>query len=326
MNIGPYSIDVPLALAPMAGLSDLPFRETCRAHGAGYAVGEMTASKPELRGTRKSATRWAERSEASPRAVQLLGADPAQMTDAARYAVDSGAQIVDINMGCPAKKVLSRECGSALMKDEALALAIVEAVANAVPVPVTVKMRTGWDRAHRNAPRLARLFEDAGAAMLAVHGRTREDGFRGEAEYETIRLVKESVKIPVLANGDIDSGEKALAVLRATGADGLMIGRAAVGNPWIFEEAAAAMGLRGGFRKPSAADRVRAAIAHARRHFVYYGGTRGAVTIRKHLAGYLKGLPGAPGVLSALFAERDPDRVTARLEEYCGELAASCVS
>ena len=185
-------------LAPMAGMSDLPYREICRAHGAGYAVGEMTTCQPQFRTSRKSATRWACDAELGLRVVQLLGADPAMMADAARYAEDSGAQVVDINMGCPAKKVLQTACGSALMKDEALVARILEAVCAAVSVPVTLKIRTGWDREHRNALAIAGIAEQTGVAMLTIHGRTREDGFRGEAEYETIRTVKAAVSIPVI--------------------------------------------------------------------------------------------------------------------------------
>ena len=182
-------------LAPMAGMSDLPYREICRAHGAGYAVGEMTTCQPQFRTSRKSATRWACDAELGLRVVQLLGADPAMMADAARYAEDSGAQVVDINMGCPAKKVLQTACGSALMKDEALVARILEAVCAAVSVPVTLKIRTGWDREHRNALAIAGIAEQTGVAMLTIHGRTREDGFRGEAEYETIRTVKAAVSM-----------------------------------------------------------------------------------------------------------------------------------
>lgn len=310
IRLGPYQIDNPVMLAPMAGMSDLPFREICRAEGAGYAVGEMTASKPELRKSRKSMTRWADERETGLRVVQILGAVPVQMADAARYAEAGGADVVDINMGCPAKKVLNAACGSALMKDELLVADILEAVVAAVSIPVTLKIRTGWSREHKNAVSIARIAETAGVQMLVVHGRTREDGFRGDAEYDTIRLVKESVSIPVIANGDIDGGAKALAVLKATGADGVMIGRAAYGNPWVFGEVSAAIGTGTVWMPPTLEARCKTMLRHMKLHFDYYGGQRGVVTIRKHLAHYLRGVPGGEAALPELLAERDPDRQT----------------
>lgn len=321
MKLGPYSIDVPVMVAPMAGMTDLPYREICRLLGAGYAVGEMTISKPEFRESRKSATRWACEEESGLRVVQLLGADPRMLADAARYAADSGADIVDINMGCPAKKVLQTACGSALMKDEKLIAEILSAVVDAVAIPVTLKIRTGWDRAHKNAVSVARIAEDAGVAMLAVHGRTREDGFRGQAEYETIRAVKAAVGIPVIANGDIDSGEKARTVLAETGADGVMIGRASYGNPWIFAEVGAALGYFPARRAPDFAERRRVVLEHLRRHFEYYGEPRGTVTVRKHLTHYLRGYPGSDQVLQALFSERDAVRMTRLLETWFDQTA-----
>lgn len=305
-------------LAPMAGMSDLPYREICRAHGAGYAVGEMTTCQPQFRTSRKSATRWACDAELGLRVVQLLGADPAMMADAARYAEDSGAQVVDINMGCPAKKVLQTACGSALMKDEALVARILEAVCAAVSVPVTLKIRTGWDREHRNALAIAGIAEQTGVAMLTIHGRTREDGFRGEAEYETIRTVKAAVSIPVIANGDIDSGEKARRVMALTGADGVMIGRASYGNPWIFSEVGAALGHLPERKAPGLEERHAVICDHMRRHFDYYGGARGAVTFRKHLSHYLnlKGLPGSEALLGELFATSDADVLGAAVSRY----------
>ena len=283
-------------LAPMAGMSDLPYREICRAHGAGYAVGEMTTCQPQFRTSRKSATRWACDAELGLRVVQLLGADPAMMADAARYAEDSGAQVVDINMGCPAKKVLQTACGSALMKDEALVARILEAVCAAVSVPVTLKIRTGWDREHRNALAIA--------------------GIRGEAEYETIRTGKAAVSIPVIANGDIDSGEKARRVMALTGADGVMIGRASYGNPWIFSEVGAALGHLPERKAPGLEERHAVICDHMRRHFDYYGGARGAVTFRKHLSHYLKGLPGSEALWGELFATSDADVLGAAGSRY----------
>lgn len=316
MKLGPYSIDVPVMLAPMAGMSDLPYREVCRSLGAGYAVGEMTTSKPQFRESRKSATRWASDEESGLRVVQLLGADPVMMADAARYAVDSGADVVDINMGCPAKKVLQTACGSALLRDEALVGRILDAVVAAVSVPVTLKIRTGWDREHKNALSIAAIAEKAGIAMLTVHGRTREDGFKGEAEYDTIREVKASIGIPVIANGDIDSAEKAVRVMAATGADGVMIGRASYGNPWIFSEVSAALGFAERAVKPDSAERRRVILMHMRRHFDYYGGDRGAVTFRKHLIHYFKGIPGSDAALKTLVTERNPAGLEAGLEAF----------
>ena len=316
MKLGPYSVDVPVMLAPMAGMSDLPYREVCRSLGAGYAVGEMTTSKPQFRESRKSATRWASDEESGLRVVQLLGADPVMMADAARYAVDSGADVVDINMGCPAKKVLQTACGSALLRDEALVGRILDAVVAAVSVPVTLKIRTGWDREHKNALSIAAIAEKAGIAMLTVHGRTREDGFKGEAEYDTIREVKASIGIPVIANGDIDSAEKAVRVMAATGADGVMIGRASYGNPWIFSEVSAALGFAERAVKPDFAERRRVILMHMRRHFDYYGGDRGAVTFRKHLIHYFKGIPGSDAALKTLVTERNPAGLEAGLEAF----------
>lgn len=316
MKLGPYSVDVPVMLAPMAGMSDLPYREVCRSLGAGYAVGEMTTSKPQFRESRKSATRWASDEESGLRVVQLLGADPVMMADAARYAVDSGADVVDINMGCPAKKVLQTACGSALLRDEALVGRILDAVVAAVSVPVTLKIRTGWDREHKNALSIAAIAEKAGIAMLTVHGRTREDGFKGEAEYDTIREVKASIGIPVIANGDIDSAQKAVRVMAATGADGVMIGRASYGNPWIFSEVSAALGFAERAVKPDFVERRRVILMHMRRHFDYYGGDRGAVTFRKHLIHYFKGIPGSDAALKTLVTERNPAGLEAGLEAF----------
>lgn len=273
----------------MAGMSDLPFRTIAYALGATYGVGEMTSAKPELRGSKKSAGRWASALESGLRVVQLVGADPAQMASAARFAVETGAQVVDINMGCPAKKVLQAACGSALLKDEAAVERILKAVVAAVDVPVTLKIRTGWSAERRNAVAVARLAEDVGIRMLTVHGRTGEQAFRGEAEYDTIAEVVSAVQIPVLANGDIDSGDKALSVLAKTGAAGVMIGRASYGNPWIFSEVRAALA---GDVKPArpTVDERRAVIArHRALHFEAYEETQAVRSFRKHLRHYLKG-------------------------------------
>ena len=241
MNIGPYALANNLFAAPMAGVTDRPFRQLCKTLGAGYAVSEMVTSRRDLWNSLKTSRRADHAGESGPIAVQIAGTDALMMADAAAYNVDRGAQIIDINMGCPAKKVCNKWAGSALMQDEALALQIIEAVVAACQphgVPVTLKMRTGWCQAHKNAVALARVFEQAGVQMLTVHGRTREQGYKGHAEYDTIAAVKAAVRVPVVANGDITTPEQARDVLAATGADAIMIGRAAQGRPWIFREVA----------------------------------------------------------------------------------------
>ncbi len=231
MRLGPYTLDNNLLLAPMAGVTDKPFRQLCRMYGAGLAVSEMVASDPALWNTKKSQLRLNHYQEESPRAVQIVGADPQAMAIAAKHNADLGAQIIDINMGCPAKKVCNVFSGSALMQDEILVTKILESVVDATDIPVTLKLRTGWNKENKNAVKIARIAENSGIQMLTVHGRTRACGFKGDAEYQTIKQVKNHVSIPVIANGDITSPEKAADVLRATGADGIMLGRAALGNP-----------------------------------------------------------------------------------------------
>src|SRR5688572_31075788 len=239
LQIGPHRLDNNLVLAPMAGVTDKPFRILCKQLGAGLCVSEMTLADPRFRGTSKSRHRMDHDGEPAPVSVQIAGTEPAQLAEAARYNIDHGAQLVDINMGCPAKKVCNAWAGSALMRDEPRVAAILAAVvAAAGAVPVTLKIRTGWDATHRNALAIARIAQDCGIAALAVHGRTRDQLYTGLAEYDTIAEVKSALRIPVLANGDIDSAEKAAAVLRHTGCDGLLIGRAAQGRPWIFREIA----------------------------------------------------------------------------------------
>jgi tRNA-dihydrouridine synthase B len=291
MLIGSYRIDPPLILAPMAGVTDKPFRLLCKRLGAGYAVSEMTSSDPRLWRTRKSVNRLDHDGEPAPIGVQIAGADAQALAAAARHAVLHGAQIVDINMGCPAKKVCNAWAGSALLKDEALVGRIVAAVVRAVDVPVTLKIRTGFERANRNGVRVARIAEDAGARALAVHGRTRDMLYTGEAEYETIAAIKQSVGIPVIANGDVTSGQKALDVLAATGADALMIGRAAQGRPWIFREIA--YFLATGERLPApAVGFVRdTLLEHVRALHAFYGELAGVRIARKHLAWYAKDRP-----------------------------------
>jgi len=292
MRIGSHELKNRLFAAPMAGVTDRPFRRLCRRLGAAYAVGEMVTSDPRLRDSVKTQRRLDHEGEAAPVAVQLVGADPAALAQAARYNVDRGAQIIDLNMGCPARKVCQVACGSALLRDEDLVARIVESVVAAVTVPVTLKFRTGWDPEHRNAVRIARLAESAGVRMLTLHGRTRSCGFSGRAEYETIAAVKAAVGIPVVANGDIDSPRKAKEVLQATGADAIMIGRAAQGRPWIFGEIEHY--LRTGTVAP--APRVEQArdwlLEHLDEHYRFYGDDVGVRTARKHLIWYTRRLAG----------------------------------
>ena len=292
MFIGPYRLASNLVVAPMAGVSDRPFRQLCRRLGAGYAVSEMVASNPRLRATAKSLRRIDHAGEDAPIGVQIAGADPQQMADAARYNVEQGAQIIDINMGCPAKKVCNVAAGSALLRDEPRVAAILDAVVRAVDVPVTLKIRTGWDLENRNAVRVARIAEQAGIRALAVHGRTRACGFNGPVEYDTLREVKAAVTIPVIANGDIDTPERARDVLARTGADALMIGRGAQGRPWIFREIRHF--LEHGERRPGpTVAEARAIIGeHLDEHFAFYGEERGVRLARKHLGWYVRDLEG----------------------------------
>jgi tRNA-dihydrouridine synthase B len=290
--IGSYHIANNLAVAPMAGVTDRPFRRLCRQLGAGFAVSELVASDPRLRATPKSQRRTDHRGEGDPIVVQIAGADPAQMADAARYNVERGAQIIDINMGCPAKKVCNVAAGSALLQNEPLVAAILNAVVAAVSVPVTVKIRTGWNPANRNAVRVASIAESAGVAALSVHGRTRECAFNGSAEYDTIRAVKQAVHLPVAANGDIDSPEKARDVLRQTGADAIMIGRAAQGRPWIFREIRHFLDSGEHLPPPTVAEIREVIIEHLQDHYTLYGVAVGVRTARKHLGWYSSGLEG----------------------------------
>ncbi|HEX5512956.1 MAG TPA: tRNA dihydrouridine synthase DusB, partial [Gammaproteobacteria bacterium] len=291
MQIGPYLIDPPLVLAPMAGVTDKPFRLLCKRLGAGYAVSEMTTSDPRLWKTKKSLWRMDHAGEPEPIGVQIAGADPQFLADAARYNVDRGAQIIDINMGCPAKKVCSAWAGSALLQDETLVARILHAVVNAVDVPVTLKIRTGWHREHKNGVRVAKIAEDAGIKALAVHGRTRDMHYNGAAEYDTIAAIKQAVDIPVLANGDITCPEKAREVLRLTGADALMIGRSAQGRPWIFREIAHFLATGERLPEPTPRDVADILLGHLTHLYDFYGEHAGVRIARKHLGWYAKDRP-----------------------------------
>ena len=291
MQIGPHRIDPPLILAPMAGVTDKPFRLLCKRLGAGYAVSEMTTADPRLWRTRKSRQRLDHAGEPAPIGVQIAGAEPAALAAAAQHAVEHGAEIVDINMGCPAKKVCNAWAGSALLQDELLVARILGAVVQAVDVPVTLKIRTGWSRDHKNGLRIARIAEDAGVQALAVHGRTRDMLYTGEAEYETIAAIKQAVRIPVIANGDVVSAEKARHVLAVTGADALMIGRAAQGRPWIFGEIAHFLAT-GEYAPPPSLRFVRdVLLSHVQALHEFYGEQAGVRIARKHLGWYAKDRP-----------------------------------
>jgi tRNA-dihydrouridine synthase B len=303
MRIGPFELTNSLFVAPMAGVTDRPFRQLCKRLGAGYAVSEMVTSRRDLWDSLKTSRRANHEGEPGPIAVQIAGTDAEMMAEAAAYNIDRGAQIIDINMGCPAKKVCSKWAGSALMQDESLALSIIEAVvAVCAPrgVPVTLKMRTGWCDAERNALRLARAAEGAGIAMLTVHGRTREQGYKGCAEYDTIAAVKAALAIPVVANGDIDSPAKARAVLDYTHADALMIGRAAQGRPWIFREIAHALATGEALEAPATRDVRQWLIEHLHDHYSLYGEDTGVRSARKHIGWAVRALPGGETFRAAM--------------------------
>jgi len=295
LHIGHIALANRLFAAPMAGVTDRPFRQLCKRLGAGYAVSEMVTSRKDLWNSLKTSRRANHDGEVAPISVQIAGTDAAMMAEAAAYNIERGAQIIDINMGCPAKKVCNKWAGSALMQDEPLALAIIEAVVAACAphnVPVTLKMRTGWCDAERNAVRIARAAESAGVAMVAVHGRTREQGYKGQAEYATVAAVKAALRIPVVANGDIDSPQKARDVLAATGADAIMIGRAAQGRPWIFREIAHFLATGELLAAPSTQQAKLWLLEHLDDHYGLYGEYAGVRTARKHIGWAVRALPG----------------------------------
>ena len=290
MQIGDIKLRNNLIVAPMAGVTDRPFRQLCKRLGAGMAVSEMVASNSLLWGSEKTIRRGNHEGEVEPKVIQIAGSDPAMMAEAAKYNVDSGAQIIDINMGCPAKKICNVAAGSALLKDEPLVARIVDAVVRAVNVPVTLKIRTGWDKQNKNAIMIAKIAEDHGIKALAMHGRTRACMYTGDAEYDTIRAVKRSVGIPVVANGDIDTPEKAKHVLAYTGADAVMIGRAAQGRPWIFREIEHFLNTGTHLAPPSVAEIREVLVGHLHDLYAFYGIERGVKVARKHIGWYTKGL------------------------------------
>ncbi len=325
MNIGPFTLANNLFVAPMAGVTDRPFRQLCKHLGAGYAVSEMVTSRPDLFKSLKTSRRADHTGETGPIAVQIAGTDAQMMADAAAYNIDRGAQIIDINMGCPAKKVCNKWAGSALMQNEPLALDIVEAVVNVAAtrgVPVTLKMRTGWDAEHRNAVAIARAAEQAGVQMLTVHGRTREQGYKGAAEYDTIAAVKAAVRVPVVANGDITSPEKAREVLACTGADAVMVGRAAQGRPWLFREMAHFLDTGEHLAAPLVVEVKRWLLDHLEDHYALYGEFTGVRTARKHIGWYVDALPGGESFRERMNGLEDCQAQAQAVADFFDELAS----
>lgn len=316
LQIGSVSLATRVFTAPMAGFSDLPFRTIVRELGRCCPEGEMVSANPDLLESDESLRKISFGAEPSPRIAQLLGGHPAWMANAARYVISKGADLVDINMGCPAKKVCKTECGSALMRNEELALSIIRAVVKASTVPVMLKMRTGWDEDCRNAPRIAAAAQEAGVSLITVHGRTRVQGYSGLAEYRTIREVKAAVSIPVIANGDIDSPQKALAVLEESGADGVMSGRGVLGNPWLAGRIDAVLSGRPDPGEPDAEERLRVILRHFALHLAFYGETHGIRTFRKHLLWYLKRVPEGEAFARGLLSLQAPSEVEEKLAGF----------
>jgi tRNA-dihydrouridine synthase B len=322
MHIGPHQLRNNLVVAPMAGVTDRPFRQLCKKMGAGMAVSEMVASNSLLWGSEKTRRRANHEGEVDPISVQIAGADPAMLAQAARYNVDQGAQIIDINMGCPAKKVCNVMAGSALLKDEPLVGRILDAVVAAVEVPVTLKIRTGWDRGNRNAILIARTAEQAGVKALAIHGRTRACGFSGEAEYDTIAAVKSEVGIPVIANGDISSPEKVKKVLDYTRADGVMIGRAAQGRPWMFREIEHYLRTGRTLPPPEVEEIHRVLAGHLGELYEFYGERTGVRVARKHISWYTKGLAGSAAFRHAMNRLETSTEQLRAVDEFFTQLAS----
>jgi len=327
MRIGPYELSSPFLLAPMAGVTDAPFRKLCRSFGAGMTTSEMTTADIGLWHTEKSRRRLDLDLDAAPVVVQIAGAVPAQLAEAARLCQDRGAQIIDINMGCPAKKVCNRLAGSALLQDERLVAEILRAVVSAITLPVTLKLRTGWDTQNRNGVRVARIAEDCGVQSLAVHGRTRACRFHGNAEYETIAQIKASVKIPVVANGDINTLQKSLEVLRVSGADAVMIGRAAQGRPWLFRELNHYL-KSGEIISRLENDKVRDIIlSHLSDLYQFYGETTGVRVARKHLTWYCAGLMNADDFRSQVVrVDSASEQLRLTQEYFAGQAQAALLA
>jgi len=319
MNIAQYELPNQLFVAPMAGVTDRPFRQLCKRLGAGYAVSEMVTSRPDLQKSLKTSRRSNHAGEPGPIAVQIAGTDAQMMSEAALYNIERGAQIIDINMGCPAKKVCNKWAGSALMQDEYLALSIIESVIKACvrfDVPVTLKMRTGWDEHNKNALSIARSAENAGIQMITVHGRTRSLGYKGRAEYDTVTAVKAAVRVPVVANGDVDSPQKALQVLSSTGADAIMVGRAAQGRPWIFREIAHFLAFGTVLAPPLVEEVKRILVEHLYDHYSLYGEYVGVRSARKHIGWYVRTLPGGEAFRQHMNSLQDSAAQVAYVEAF----------
>ncbi len=321
MQIGSYTLKNKLIVAPMAGVTDRPFRQLCKRMGAAMAVSEMVSSNSLLYGSEKTRRRACHDGEVKPVSVQIAGADPVMMAQAARHNADQGAEIIDINMGCPAKKICNVMAGSALLKDESLVSRILDAVVQAVDIPVTLKIRTGWDTQHKNAITVARIAESAGIQALAIHGRTRACAYRGQAEYDTIAAVKTSIRIPIIANGDITTPEKARAVLEYTGADAVMIGRAAQGKPWIFRETDHYLTTGSFLPPPEVAEIQRVLIDHLYELYHFYGEYSGVRIARKHISWYTRGLAGSAAFRHAMNRLATVEEQLAATQQFFAELA-----
>ena len=316
IQVGPVRIDSPVILAPMTGVTDLPFRRAVKRYGAGLTVSEMIASQAMIRETRQSLQKSLWDQSEQPVSLQLAGCEPKVMAEAARHNEQRGAAIIDINMGCPVKKVVNGEAGSALMRDLPLAAAIVEATVEAVNVPVTLKMRMGWDHSSLNAPELARIAESAGVKMITVHGRTRCQMYKGDADWRFVRKVKDAVSIPVIVNGDICSVEDARSALRQSGADGVMIGRGAYGRPWLLAQAMAELTKDGAWSEPSLDEQLEVMLGQYDEMLSLYGRHTGVNLARKHIGWYTKGLPGSAELRNRVNQQDDPDTVVAMLRDY----------
>ena len=314
--IGPLTLDDPVILAPMSGVTDMPFRRLVKQHGAGLVVSEMIASEAMIRETRKSLVMAAKSADEQPMAVQLAGCEPQVMAEAARLNADRGAALIDINFGCPVKKVVNGHAGSALMRDELHAARILEATVKAVDLPVTLKMRTGWDEQNRNAPELARIAESSGIKMITIHGRTRCQFYEGSADWAFIRAVKDAVKIPVIANGDITTLEDAETALHRSGADGLMIGRGSYGRPWFLRQVIHYLRTRERLPAPSLAQQLATVLAHYEAMLMHYGVSVGLRIARKHIGWYSKGLPGSAEFRAAVNRSENVGEVKAMIRGF----------